>query len=145
MIIKDFDDQNVINGTHGYAQIDGEYFFESTGGKAGYKTDREDIQFCQEMEKGTKLMGISGEWELKGKMVHNKRTKNIAESFAQGKDPRSIITMNLADPDALGHLSVTLFNCWFNDPTILDFEAGKTVEQNFSGGFKGMKYNDYIV
>ncbi len=144
MIVKDFEDQNVINGTHGYVTVDGNYIFETTGGSAGYKTDREDLQFCQEMEKGTKLMAISGEWTIKGKKIRN-REKPIIEQFAQGKDPRSTITMNLADPDALGNMSVTLYNCWFNDPSIMDFEAGKTVDQEFSGGFKGLKYNNYVV
>ena len=82
MIVKDFEDQNVINGTHGYVTVDGNYIFETTGGSAGYKTDREDLQFCQEMEKGTKLMAISGEWTIKGKKIRN-REKPIIEQCAR--------------------------------------------------------------
>lgn len=144
MIEKDFDGKNVINGTHGYTLLDGEYVHEITGGKIGYKTNREDLQFCGDMETDTKLIGITGEFTIKGKKVRS-REKSIVEAFASGTDPRSTITMNLTDPDALGNVSVTIFNCWFNDPTALEFESGKTMDFELSGGFKGLKYNDYIV
>lgn len=140
---RTFKHKHVVSGTHGQVVWDGDYVYEITSGKATVKTDRTDIQFCGDMTKGSKLIGIGGEFSIKVMFVYD-RGKQLAEEFNKGNDPLSVITMSLKDPDALGNTSITLYDCWFNDLPLIDFESNKVVELEFSGGFSSFKYNSSI-
>ena len=41
----------------------------------------------------------------------------------------------LEDPDNGGYETIQLDNCWYNDVSLMNFENGKIVEEEFSGGF----------
>ena len=40
----------------------------------------------------------------------------------------------LEDPDNGGYETIQLDNCWYNDVSLMNFENGKIVEEEFSGG-----------
>ena len=133
----------VMSGTHGYVFWDNQIVFETVSGKATLKTDREDITFAGDMWKDSKLIGTGGEFSIKIKKMYS-RAKDLANAFAQGKDPRSELILKLDDPDAYGAERVALHNCWFNDLSLIDFENGKTSEDEFSGGFTSFDYLDSV-
>ena len=41
----------------------------------------------------------------------------------------------LEDPDNGGYETIQLDNCWYNDVSLMNFETGKIVEEEVSGGF----------
>lgn len=141
---KNFKAPNVINGTHGYVEWDGARVYEASSASATLKTNRENLQFAGEMVNDTKLMSLSGEFSIKLRKVFS-RSKELVEQFLQGKDPRSEITINLQDPDAIGYEKVTLHNCWFNDLPISSYESGKLIEEEYSGGFTSITFHDSII
>ena len=134
----------VISGTHGFVYWDNEVVFEVNFAEATLKPDREDVTFAGDMWKDSKLMAVGGEWKIKVKKVFS-RARALAEEFSKGRDPRSELIYKLADPDAFGAERIALHNCWFNDLTLMSFENGKTVEEEFSGGFTSFDYLDSIT
>lgn len=133
----------VMSGTHGSVFWDGDIVFEVSSAESSIKTDREDITFAGDMWKDSKLMALGGEFTLKVRKVYS-RAKALAEAFSQGKDPRSELVYKLDDPDAFGAERVALHNCWFNDLSLINFENGKTAEDEFSGGFTSFDYLDSV-
>ncbi len=133
----------VMSGTHGYVYWDNEVVFEVSSAESSVKTDREDVTFSGDMWKDSKLMGLGGEFTIKVRKVFS-RAKKLAEAFSEGKDPRSELVFKLDDPDAYGAERVALHNCWFNDLSLVNFENGKTAEDEFSGGFSSFDYLDFV-
>lgn len=140
---KKFLARNVFHGTHGYILWNGVPVMEVSKFKFTIKTDREDMQFANEMVKDTKLVSLSGEWSMTVRKVYS-RAKALADSFKIGVDERVSFIGTLSDPDALGMEKVTVDNCWFNDLDLMNVEVGKIVEEEFSGGFTDWDYNDYV-
>ena len=50
----------------------------------------------------------------------------------------------VSDPDAYCSERVVLYNCWFGDLTLMSFEAGKVMEEEFSGGFTDFSFPDTV-
>ncbi len=133
----------VISGTHGFLWFDGNIAYEVSNFEAKIETDREDVTFSGQMTKDSKLMGVSGTWSATVRKIYS-RSKDIAESIMQGKDPRSTLIGKLADPDNGGTERVQFSNCWFDEVTLMAFENGSICEDELSGGFTAFKYLDSI-
>lgn len=132
---------NIISGTHGKTWWDGSAIYEVSSMEVKLKTNREAVTFSGDMIEDSKLMSVSGEFTLKVRKVFS-RSKKYVEAYMQGKDPRAEIITQLKDPDAYGggYEKVQLFNCWFNDLPVTGGENGKIVEEEYSGGFTGLKF-----
>lgn len=143
-VTKKFQARNVFHGTHGYVLWNGMPVMETSKFKFTVKTDREDMQFANEMVKDTKLVALSGEWSMTVRKVYS-RAKEFADAFKKGVDVRVSFVGTLSDPDALGMEKVSVSNCWFNDLDLMNVEIGKIVEEEFSGGFTDWEYNDYVA
>lgn len=61
--------------------------------------------------------------------------KAIADGHKKGQDTRHTLVARLEDPDNGGYETIQLDNCWYNDVSLMNFENGKIVEEEFSGGF----------
>ena len=86
-------------------------------------------------------MSVSGTFTMKVRKVFS-RGKSFAEAFMQGKDPRSTLISQLKDPDAYGggYEKIQLTNCWVESVPLTGGENGKAVEEEYKGGFTGLKF-----
>ena len=82
----------------------------------------------------SKLMGVDYEFSYTVRKVYS-RGKEIADGHKKGKDTRHTLVARLEDPDNGGYETIQLDNCWYNDVSLMNFETGKIVEEEFSGGF----------
>lgn len=132
---------NIISGTHGKTWWDDSAIYEISSIEIKLKTNRETVTFAGDMIEDSKLMSVSGEFTIKVRKVFS-RAKAYAEAFMKGNDPRSTIITELKDPDAYGggYEKVQITNCWFNDLPVISSENGKVSEDEFSGGFTGLKF-----
>lgn len=132
---------NIISGTHTKTWWDGSVIYEASSVEAKLKTNREAITFSADMIEDSKLMSVSGTFAIKIRKVFS-RSKKYAEAYMQGKDPRSEFISQLKDPDAYGggYEKVQFFNCWFDELPVIGGENGKIVEEEYSGGFTGLKF-----
>lgn len=140
---KTFLARNVFHGTHGYFLVDGMPIMEMGKFSSKLKINRETIQFANEMAEDTKMTGFGGEWSATIRKVYS-RMKDVANKIKEGKDVRVTIVGVLSDPDALGEERITMYNCWFNDLNLMDFEIGKLVEEEIGGGFTDFEYIDSV-
>lgn len=140
---KRVDASKTISGTHGMVWWNGEACYEIVSFEAKLKPNRETIQQAEEMGEDTKLMGYSGTWSAKLRKLHS-RSADVAEAIKAGKDVRVNLTSKIADPDNGGTERIQLSSCWFDELTLQSFEAGKLVEDDYSGGFKDFNYLDRI-
>ena len=134
----------VMSGTHGYLWWNGSICYEITSFEAKITANRETINFAGDMWDDSKLMGIAGEWSAAIKKVYS-RGKEVAEKLAQGIDMRLTLIGKLEDPDNGGTERIQLDSCWLDELTLMKFENGSIIEDEFSGGFTGFKYLDTIA
>lgn len=132
---------NIISGTHCKTWWDGSVIYEGSSIEINVETNRETVTFAGDMVEDSKLMSTKGTFTLKVRKVFS-RGKKYAEAFMQGRDPRSSMVSQLADPDAYGggYEKVQIFNCWFEKVPVLTAEHGKIVEEEYTGGFTGLKF-----
>ena len=98
------------------------------------RTNRESVSFAGDTTNDSKLMGVDYEFSYTVRKVYS-RGKEIADGHKKGKDTRHTLVARLEDPDNGGYETIQLDNCWYNDVSLMNFETGKIVEEEFSGGF----------
>ena len=132
---------NIISGTHGKVWWDDSVIYEISSFEATLDTDREDVTFAGDMIKDSKLMSVSGTFTMKVRKVFS-RGKSFAAACMQGKDPRSTLISQLKDPAASGggYEKIQLTNCWVESVPLTGGENGKVVEEEYKGGFTGLKF-----
>jgi hypothetical protein len=127
--------KNQISGTFGKLWWDGELIAEIESFEAKVSAKREEV--VMDMDEDSKLVGLKGEGTIKVKKFFTRGKKKLLEAWKKGEDPRSTLQGKISDPDAIGKQSesVTIGNVWFDDITLLSFEKGKKVEEEFKFGF----------
>ena len=135
----------VMNGKYGMLYLNGEPLYEVDSFDAKVKIDREDIEFAGEMGKDSKMVGYTGEFSFKIKKVYSRGQKLLADSIKNGIDVRSQLIGKVDDPDAFGSERVVLSNCWFNELSLMKFEIGKKIDEEFTGGFTDYDFPDLVT
>lgn len=125
---------HTLSGTWGEVWVDGEKIFELSKIEQKVTINREDVQI--DIDVDSKATGLKGEFTLAVKKVYT-RFFRILDQMKQGKDVRVQIIAKLADPDTIGGQQerYSTDNCWFNDLPLVGWEKGKSIEQEFTGGF----------
>lgn len=126
-----------INGSFGQIWWDGELVFELSSFNAEITANRDKVQMAGSLDEDSKITSLSGEGSMKIKKVFSRGIKRLLNAWKAGEDPRSQLVGKLADPDTKGKASerVVINNVWFTKLTLMDFEAGKLLEQEFPFGF----------
>lgn len=134
----------VISGTWGQVWVDGELWAELSAAQAKYSYNKSDVNVCGQMETDTKVTAVKGTGSITVNKVY---TRNISRSdqLVVGKDVRATIVMALADPDAYGAERVALYNCSFDDETIMDFTAGSPGKTTHPFTFTKREWLDRIT
>lgn len=123
-----------LAGTYGELWIGGEKIFELKKIEAKITANRSDVQLGIDVD--SKVTGLKGELTIAVYKVYT-RGYDTLRSLAAGNDERMQIIANLADPDAVGKQEerYSIDNCWFNDLPLIGWEKGRSIEQEFTGGF----------
>lgn len=126
---------NQVSGTWGQVWWDGELIFELESFDAKVTTNRESVQVG--MDEDSKLVGFKGEGNIKVKKVYSRGKRKLLEAWKKGEDPRSTLVGKLKDPDTVGKQSerVSIGNVWFDELTLISFEKGKKIEEEYKFGF----------
>jgi len=126
-----------INGTWGQLWWDGELVYELSAFESKIKPDREDVQMAGSLDVDSKITKVKCDGKFKIKKVFSRGQKKLLDAWKAGTDPRSQLIGKLADPDTKGKASerVVINNVWFNELSLMDFEAGKALEMEFPFGF----------
>lgn len=123
------------NGSWGKVWWDNELLFEISKFEVNVTADREDVLIG--ISKDSKVVSFTGDFTITIKSVVNRNINKWLEAWKAGLDPRSTLVGLIEDPDAVNGQKerISIDNCWFNKVSLLNFEKGKVVEKEYSGGF----------
>lgn len=138
------EDREVINGTWGEVWLESDYVSESTALQIKIDLNKEDINICRRLAKGSKVVGWEGKGSLKMHKANSRMGKLLSESLKTGKFPTYTIMSNLADPDAKGFEKIVVTGVSFDDLTLMDWENAKNGEIEAPFTFTGYDYKDAI-
>ena len=96
---KEYQAQQVINGSWGEAWMDGEYLAQVISLKAEITPKKTAIQMVQRLNEGQKMTGLELKGEIKLHKINSYIMKKMSEYFKRGKMMTCTIISNVRDPD----------------------------------------------
>lgn len=135
----------VISGSKGQLWFNGNLLAEVKSVESKATINRDTVQMAGSYDEDSKITSIACEGSF---VVHKvfSREAEFVDGFKASEDNRFQLFVTLDDPDAYGRESIQLDNCWFNELTIAQFEAGSILEREFPFGhtFSDIKYPETI-
>ncbi len=124
-----------VSGNWGQFWIDGELYVEVNSFEAKINPNREDVPI--DMDIDSKLISLAGEGTYSLKKMFTRGKAKVLEKWKKGEDPRFNFVAKIADPDTRGKQEekISIGNVWLNELTLLTFEKGSLVNEEFSFGF----------
>lgn len=124
-----------ISGTFGKFYWDGLLIAEVEAFEAKVTPKREEVQI--DMDVDSKITGYSGEGTFTLKKFFTRGKDKMLEAWKKGEDPRAKFVSKVKDPNTKGLQAetVTIDNVWFNELTLMQFEKGTVIKEEFSFGF----------
>lgn len=124
-----------IAGGWGTLHWDGEPVFEVTECNADVELQRGDVQINLDLD--SKVTATKGSGSFKVQHVYTRGLKKLTDEYKKGHDPRSVLSIAMNDPDAVGgqRERVNLGNVWFDKITLAGFTKTEIVERTFEFGF----------
>ncbi len=142
--MRDFKQQQVINGSQGELWIDDDYMAETTALEAKMKLETAEVPKNRTLYKGYKVTAITGEGTIKLNKITSYFTQKILGNIKAGKATRATIISNLDDPEALGAERIRLNDCVFTELTLANWENGKILEEEIPFNFTDADLLDAI-
>lgn len=143
--MRQFEANQVINGTFGDAWVDDDYLGEIISGKAEVEVTYSDISRARHLINGKKMTKAEGKGSVKLHHVRTNIAKKMSDAIKSGRTLSVKIIMRLEDPDALGAERVVLYGCKFNKATLMDWEAEKETEESYDFTFEDWDFLDLII
>lgn len=135
----------VISGTHGEVWINGEKFAEVYGLQAKVNAIKEDVPMCGTRNgRGKKNMGWDGTGTVRYNKINSRLLREVGEAIKNGKDMVFTIISKLADPSSRGAERIALYNCSFDDVTLIDWEANRLSQIEAPFTFDNYEFIDLI-
>ncbi len=131
------DGRRVLNGKHAKLWWDGELIFEVSSFESKAVANREEVDLIGTMDIDSKLKSLTGEGTMNLKKVYSRGVRKMLDAWNKGIDPRSTLTGLNDDPDAVGGQKerITINNVWFDEVTLLAFDAGELGTREYPFGF----------
>lgn len=143
--MKEFNTNQVINGSFGDAWVDDDYLAEVESGKAEVEITYSDISRARHIINGKKMTKAEGKGSIKLHHVRSNIAKKMSDAIKSGRTVSFKIILRLEDPDALGAERVALYGCKFSKATLMDWEAGKETEESYDFTFEDWEFLDLII
>lgn len=143
--MKEFNSNQVINGSFGDAWVDDDYLGEIVSGKAEVEITYTDISRARHIINGKKMTKAEGKGSIKLHHVRSNIAKKMSDAIKKGKTVSFKVIMRLEDPDALGAERVALYGCKFSKATLMDWEAEKETEESYDFTFEDWEFLDLII
>lgn len=136
--------ERVINGTHSSVWVGDVEYVQSTSLSAKLSLQKTEVNQTGTLYKGYKVTGIEGKGNLKGNKIDSFFVKLILDSLKEGKTVTTQIRSKLADPEAAGAEDILLTGVTFDEIDVINWEAGKLIEEDLPFSFTGAEVLDSI-
>ncbi len=139
------DAKRVINGNWGKVWLDSDLVGECTSLQAKVTLSKTDVNFCGDMWKKHKVIGLEGKGTLKMNKVYSRMLLKLKDDIAAGKQTVCTINASLSDPDSFGTEKITITGVTFDELTLMDFEVKKNIDESIPFTFTGYDVPDTIA
>jgi hypothetical protein len=140
-----FDFTKVINGNYGQVWLDGDLLGEAISLQAKVTNTKADVKVLGDMWKHSKVIGYEGKGTIKLNKISSRIWLKLQNSFNTGIQTSCTIYATLDDPSSYGAERVAINEVVFDELTIMDFEAGKNIEEDVPFTFAGFSFIDTIT
>jgi hypothetical protein len=140
-----FDFTKVINGNYGQVWLDGDLLGEAISLQAKVTNTKADVKVLGDMWKHSKVIGYEGKGTMKLNKISSRIWLKLQNSFNTGIQTSCTIYATLDDPSSYGAERVAINEVVFDELTIMDFEAGKNIEEDVPFTFAGFSFIDTIA
>ena len=113
----------VMSGTFTEVWVDGVSVAGLSSFQAKLSKQKQDINMCGQMAVDSKTTNVKYTGSIEFHHIYTSFADD-ADSILTGVDARHTIVGKLDDPDAYGAERVALYNCSFDENTLLDAAAG---------------------
>lgn len=124
-----------INGSYGSLWLDNEKVAEILSFEAKVTAERKNVLQAGSNDVDSKIINIKGAGRMRLKKVYTRGINALLDAWKEGKDPRSMISAKVDDPDAFGSERVEISDVWFTEITAMQFEVGQLLEREIPFGF----------
>lgn len=133
----------VMNGTFTEVWVDGVLVAGLSEFQAKVTKQKSDVNMCGQMAVDSKTTNTKGTGSIGFYKIYTAFQDDLAD-LAEGRDPRHTIIGKLADPDAFGAERVALYNCSFDEHTLMDAAAGTPDRVNMPFTFTASELLDTV-
>ena len=132
--------KRVASGTYGEVWWNGDKIAEVCKFESKYTKTREDVPMCQQLATDSKMTSYKGSGSMTLYKVYS-RWADYADALQEGKDERATMIGKVADPDSPDSaIRVALYNVGFDEIPLVNFEAGKVIQETVPFTFTGHKF-----
>lgn len=141
---RDFNAQQVYNGTFGEVWIDDNYLATLESFSAEVDIGMGDVVKPGNLWKHKKMLELEGTGEITIQSIDSTGKNIMAKKIKEGKMPVVKIMGKLADPDAKGVERIVFKDVTFNKLTLMDFEHGSIVKETLPFNFTDFDIYDLV-
>lgn len=142
--MKNFDDNQVINGQFGEVWIDSTYVAQATALEAKITLEKSEVQQSGRLSKGYKITGLDGKGTIKLTKLTSLFVELLSDNMKTGKQTACTIISKLEDPSSLGAERIKLTGCTFDELTLVNWELKKLGEESIPFTFTDWEVLDKI-
>lgn len=140
------DESRAINGSYGECHSDGKWLTNMYKMSAEIELSYGDIKKSGSRWTGSKLLGIKGTGSISGYKITSELVQNVARITDDRKAEYSTeLISKLDDPEAFGCERVRLKNVKFTKISVVGWEVGSIVEEEWPYTYTGVEWLDPIV
>lgn len=122
-----------INGSYGFAELDGDVVFEIQAVDTNIEISREDVMMSGTNQIATKIVSTKGEGSFTVNKVWSRFKGSYLNELSTEGDPEFTLRLWIKDPDNGGREEVLLTNCKFDGTfNVLSYTLGEMMEQEFN-------------
>lgn len=142
--MKNFNDEQVINGTHGELWVEGEQFSEVKGFEAKVEIEKEDIKKAGRLATGSKMKGFKCTGTVTIHKVDSAMIKKLSDSIKKGINPAFKLLSSLADPASMGAERIVIKDAKFDNIILANWKVDEIGEQEYPFTFTDWELKDLI-
>ena len=135
----------VFNGTHGELWIDGDYMAEIQKFSAEVELKKDEFQFVKHHNTDFKVTGYSCKGSIEMKKVSSYFLSKMSDNMRAGKTTVCQLVASISDPDAIGSERIVIKDAVFDKLTLMDFEAGKSLDESYDFTFTDWEVLDSAI
>lgn len=140
-----FEPSNTIDGHYGQIFHEGAWLTNFNKAEANIEIQKEELKLSGDRWTHHKVVGLKGTGSISGYKVTSALIQfNLPVANSRNKSVRTELVYKLDDPEAVSMERIRLLNVMFDSIPLANWEAGKTITEDWKFTFSGVELLDPI-